>query len=110
MPLRIFESLFSSQWPNCPLTPETAFTTYSPETSPESLPVEQKREEVAENIIESYKKIPIHEVMHESAHIKEREVEGITLQLSPEEHDSVVVDFYTMMMERGIKNTLRITE
>ena len=76
--------------------------------SNESLPIEQKREDAAEILVENYKKAPLDEVVHESAHIPEEEVEGITLRLSPEEHDAIMGEFYTMMMERGIKNTIEV--
>ncbi len=69
---------------------------------------EQKREHVAENIIDTYKQVPREEVLHETAHIEEREVEGIQLRLAPEEHDTVMESLYSTMMERGIKNTLDI--
>jgi len=78
------------------------------EQSSESTPLEQKREQIAENIIESYKQIPTHTTLHESMHIPEQEVEGITLKLSPEQHDDVVSDLYGFMMEKGIKNALNV--
>lgn len=78
------------------------------ERSSESIPLEQKREQIAENIIESYKQIPTHTTLHESMYIPEQEVEGITLKLSPEQHDDVVSDLYGFMMEKGIKNALNV--
>ncbi|MCI5050706.1 MAG: TraM recognition domain-containing protein [Candidatus Pacebacteria bacterium] len=74
----------------------------------EAIPAEKKREQIAESIIETYKEVPVREVVHESRHISEDEVEGITLNLSPDEHDHIIEDLYAMMMDKGIKNTLDI--
>ncbi|MCA9353229.1 hypothetical protein KC901_03540, partial [Patescibacteria group bacterium] len=74
----------------------------------ETTPLEQKREDAAEAIVEQYKQVPIEQVVHESAKIPETEVEGITLRLSPETHDNIMENFYSMMMERGIKNTIDV--
>ncbi|MFT6829632.1 MAG: hypothetical protein ACJAV6_000465 [Candidatus Paceibacteria bacterium] len=74
----------------------------------EDLPIEQKREDIAEKIVETYKRAPVEEVLHESAHISKEDHEGITLKLSPEEHDNVMGELYSMMMEKGIKNTIEV--
>lgn len=74
----------------------------------ESIPAEQKRERVAMQIIDNYKQAPIKEVIHESQHLQQQEVEGIHLKLAPEDHDTVIEDLYAMMMERGIKNTMDV--
>jgi hypothetical protein len=78
------------------------------EKNQESIPTEKKREQVAQGIIESYKKTPIHEVIHESQQITQEETKGITLKLSPEEHDHIIEDLYSMMMDRGMKNTIEM--
>jgi len=78
------------------------------EKNQESIPLEQKREQVAQGIVESYRKTPIREIVHESQQITQQEAEGITLKLSPEEHDNIIEDLYSMMMSRGIKNTIEM--
>ena len=69
---------------------------------------EQKKEQVAEKILETYRNTPIEQVMHPTQHIEDYEVEGIQLKLSPEEHDAVIEDLYAFMLERGVKNTLEM--
>lgn len=79
---------------------------YQAEKNQESIPGERKREQAAQGIIETYKQVPIHQVVHESQHLHQHEQEGITLKLAPEEHDNIIEDLYAMMMDRGIKNTI----
>lgn len=79
---------------------------YQAEKNQESIPSERKREQAAQGIIETYKQVPIHQVVHESQHLHQHEQEGITLKLAPEEHDNIIEDLYAMMMDRGIKNTI----
>jgi hypothetical protein len=74
----------------------------------ESISVEKKREQAADNILQSYKKTSIDDIIHESRHIQQKEAEGITLRLSPEEHDTLIEDLYSLMMEKGIKNTIEL--
>ncbi|MCD5389778.1 MAG: TraM recognition domain-containing protein [Candidatus Pacebacteria bacterium] len=81
---------------------------YHSDKEPDNLPVEQKKENVAEHIIESYKNTNITDVLHEKYLIQNHEVEGISLRLAPEEHDTVVEDLYTFMIDRGIKNALEM--
>ncbi|MFT7328106.1 MAG: hypothetical protein ACI870_000284 [Crocinitomicaceae bacterium] len=78
------------------------------DSNTEIVSAEQKREDAAESIVESYKKVPLHEVIDESRHISPQEVEGITLQLAPEVHDDVMAELHTIMMEKGIKNVIEV--
>lgn len=68
----------------------------------------EKKEKLAENIIETYKTIPLEKVIHTDNSLQEHEYEGISLRLSPEEHDSIIEDLYTFMLDRGIRNTLEV--
>lgn len=81
---------------------------YHSDREPGNLPIEQKREQVAERIIESYKDTNIADVLHEKNLIQDHELEGISLHLSPEEHDSIIEDLYAFMLERGVKNVLEM--
>lgn len=74
----------------------------------ETIPAEQKREDVAESLIKTYKEVPLENIVHESARIDDEEKEGIQLRLSPEQHDSIIEDLFSLMLEKGIKNTLDI--
>lgn len=68
------------------------------------------REAVSETLVETYKKIPHEQIVHESAHLTPEEQEGIRLKLSPEEHDDVTTRLYEVMMQHGIKNVLEIVK
>lgn len=70
--------------------------------------LDEKKERVVEDIIETYKQAPTEEVLIPYHHIEEKEMEGISLHLSPEEHDSIIEDLYSFMLEKGIKNTLNL--
>ncbi|MCA9352257.1 TraM recognition domain-containing protein [Patescibacteria group bacterium] len=74
----------------------------------ESLPVEQKREDIAETMVDVYTETPREHVIHESVHLDTSDIEGITLRLAPEQHDNVMEELYAMMMDQGIKNTLEV--
>ncbi len=79
--------------------------------SPDNLPFgspEQKREDSADQIIETYRQTPVEYILHEDHQLSEQELEGISLHLSPEEHDTVVEDLYAFMLDKGIKNTLEM--
>ena len=71
---------------------------------------ESHKESVADTIIKEYTRSPIEEVVHEKSHLPENVQEGITLRLSAEEHDAVITDLYTHLVERGIKNTLALVK
>ncbi len=75
---------------------------------PESISAERHRERVAEQMVETYRQVPIDHVVHDSARITEQQEQGITLKLAPEVHDNIISDLYGVMMERGIKNTLNL--
>ena len=64
------------------------------------------KERVAQDIVSGYVETPKEEVLHESLHMSDEEIEGVHLKLAPEQHDTVINDLFTMMLERGIKNTL----
>lgn len=66
------------------------------------------REEITETIVSNYKKTPTEKILHQNAQLSESDIEGITLRLSPEEHDGTIEDFYGIMMEKGIKNALNV--
>ncbi len=69
---------------------------------------EHKTEKVTQQMIDLYKKVPISEVLVEEHQVDDGEIEGISLHLSAEEHDSIIEELYAYMLDRGIKNTLEI--
>lgn len=78
------------------------------EAQPGSGSFEQKKEAAAEQMIKTYRETPIEQVVHHTQHIEDHEVEGISLKLSPEEHDNVVEDLFAFMLDRGVKNTIEM--
>ncbi len=67
---------------------------------------EEKKEQAAEKIVDAYRKTPLEEIIHPDSHLGNHELEGISLNLSPEEHDDVIEDLFAFMLDRGVKNTL----
>ncbi len=65
-------------------------------------------ENVAEKIVKNYKEAPIEYVIHKDHILDESEMGGITLNISPEEHDNIIEDLYSFMLDHGIKNTLEM--
>lgn len=70
--------------------------------------MEMKKEDVARSMIESYKSAPAAEVLHPKQMMPPDHVEGIVLKLRPESHDETIAELLSIMMEKGIKNTLEI--
>lgn len=67
------------------------------------------REQVVENVVGTYKTQP-KEVLHESMQMSKKEQESITLNLTPEAHDSKIGQLLALLREKGIKNTLAVVE
>ena len=70
--------------------------------------IESKKEDLARNLVETYKNIPTHEVLHPKAMIPADQVEGIVLKLRSEQHDETTSELLGIMMEKGIKNALEV--
>ena len=70
--------------------------------------VEVKRDELAKNLLETYRAQPTVDVMHPKAVLPPDHIEGIVLKLRPETHDSLTEELLTVMMEKGIKNALDV--
>lgn len=69
---------------------------------------ERKQEVVGKELVTQYKETPKEKIIPEHLHVSEEEAEGIHLKLSPEQHDDIIAELFSMMLERGIKNTLDI--
>jgi hypothetical protein len=67
-----------------------------------------KKEELAKNLIETYKQVPAAEVLHPKQQMPADHVEGIVLKLKPETHDTTTTELLSVMMEKGIKNALEV--
>ncbi len=72
------------------------------------LGTEVKKEDLAKELIETYKQAPIANVLHPKQIMPADHVEGIVLKLRPEAHDTSMTELLSIMMERGIKNTLEV--
>jgi hypothetical protein len=70
--------------------------------------MEVKKEDLAKNLIETYKNMPTQEVLHEKAMMPADQVEGVVLKLKSETHDDTTSELLGIMMEKGIKNALEV--
>ena len=74
---------------------------HSPEHSPET---------AAESIVEQYAETKPETMLAPEHHLDEPEVEGISLSLSPEEHDDQIGGLYHVMLEKGVRNAMMVVE
>lgn len=70
--------------------------------------IETNRNEIADALLKDYKEKPSDEVLHEKMAVSSQQIEGIVLELSPEEHDPEIEELFATLMAHGIKNTLNI--
>ncbi len=72
--------------------------------------LEVKKEDIAKNLIETYKSAPAHEVLHPKVLAPTDQVEGIVLKLHSEAHDGDIGGILAIMMEQGIKNAMEVVK
>lgn len=72
--------------------------------NPETL----SREDIVHDEVDKYQEISTQGILHSDYALKDEEVEGITLDLLPEEHDDKVAELFHILQTRGIKNTLSV--
>src|SRR3989338_586432 len=72
--------------------------------------VELTPQQAAQEVIRQYADTKPHEVLHPEYAIKDHEVEAITLELSPEPHDSQLEKFIGILQEKGIRNVMSVIE
>lgn len=70
--------------------------------------IEVKKEDLAKDLIETYKQIPSANVLDSKQIIPADHIEGIVLKLKPEDHDSTTTEIMSIMLEKGIKNALEV--
>lgn len=70
--------------------------------------LEVKKETLASNLIENYKKTPVEQVVHPNAQMTKQEQEGIVLALKPEKHDETMAELVQVLMSKGIRNALEM--
>lgn len=80
------------------------------ERSRESILTTPERERLVRETIGEYQAREPEEILEEPYRAKEREVEKIVLELSPEEHDGTMEELLGILQERGLKNTLSVLE
>ena len=68
------------------------------------------RESIITDKIIDYKNTKPEEVLHPDYKLKEKEVEAIVLDLSPEEHDAKMEELVGVLQEKGLMNALTIVE
>ena len=71
---------------------------------------QEQRQTIAHNLVQAYHETPGVQVLEEHHQISQQEVQEITLNLQPEQHDTQMEELYALMMTRGIKNTLHIVD
>jgi len=69
---------------------------------------EFSKEGLAHDVISEYKKISPEDSMHKNAVIKGRESEALVLRLNPETHDRKMEELLTILLDKGISNTLSL--
>lgn len=72
--------------------------------------IEVKKETLTQNLIESYKKTPVEQVVHPAAQMTQKEQEGIVLALKPEQHDETMAELVQVLMSKGIRNALEMVK
>jgi len=69
---------------------------------------ESSKEQIAHEVISNYRKYEPKEVMHKSAIVKDKEAQKIALRLKPEEHDNKMEELLSILLDKGIANTLLV--
>lgn len=70
--------------------------------------IEVKKEDLASNLIENYKKVPVEKVMHPTAVTSAAEHENIVIKLKPETHDAIIDELMNNLLDKGVSNTLEL--
>ncbi len=68
------------------------------------------QEEIITDKIIDYKATKPEEVLHPDYKLKEKEVESIVLDLSPEEHDTKMEEMVSILQTKGLMNALSVIE
>ena len=68
------------------------------------------REAIITDKIIDYKNIKPEEVLHPDYQLKNKEVEAIVLDLSPEEHDTKMEELVSILQGKGLMNALSVVE
>jgi hypothetical protein len=69
---------------------------------------EVSKENLAHEVISDYKKLEPADVMHSSAVMKEKDADKLVLRLHPEPHDTKMEEMLSMLLEKGVSNTLSV--
>jgi len=69
---------------------------------------EVKKESLAHDVLNEYRKFEPKEVMHPNAIIKESHVEAMVLRLKPESHDSNMEELLGILLDKGISSALSV--
>ncbi len=69
---------------------------------------EYSKEALAHDVIQEYKKLEPHEVMHKNVVMKEGEEEKLVLRLHPESHDNKMEEMLGVLLSKGISSALSV--
>jgi hypothetical protein len=72
--------------------------------------LESSTEKITSSLLEDYKNIPSEKILNPQNKISEKHEDAIVLALKPEAHDSTMEELYSMLVEKGLKNTLSVVE
>jgi len=68
------------------------------------------REKITEEKVKEYEEQKPEEVLAPEYRLEEKEVEGIVLDLAPEEHDEKMNELLGLLQQKGIRNTFSVVE
>lgn len=68
----------------------------------------QTKESLAENLVETYKQVPVDQVLAPTLQKPVEQQEQVALRLQPESHDKVMEELMGTLVSQGIRNTLEV--
>lgn len=68
----------------------------------------QTKESLAENLVETYKQVPVEQVLAPVLQKPVEQQEQVALRLQPENHDKIMEELMGTLMSQGIRNTLEV--
>ncbi|MDH5442613.1 MAG: TraM recognition domain-containing protein [Candidatus Nomurabacteria bacterium] len=70
----------------------------------------KRREQIADELTQQYKQEPVEETVAPNLQHSTEEIQGITLDLAPEQHDNKMAELMGILQERGIKSAMQIVD
>ncbi|MCX6717034.1 MAG: type IV secretion system DNA-binding domain-containing protein [Candidatus Taylorbacteria bacterium] len=70
--------------------------------------VEMPEAGLTREAVRQYKEIPSENILHKKMQMEQKEAEGIVLELTPENHDTIISELLGIMQEKGLRNALEV--